>query len=106
VLVGVHDIYLPDDYEAAIASRHYSEQYMLAAYLLGGGERVRPVLPAMYVSRASHFAADLVELWAGPEFASVERHRGAFWFTLRPRNPASSSGTLVFGKRWHPDDLA
>jgi predicted O-methyltransferase YrrM len=84
VLIGIHDIYLPDDYEPAVAERYYSEQYMLAAYLLGGGEHVTPVLPAMYLSRATQFDADLDKLWAAPEFIGVERHGGAFWFSLNP----------------------
>lgn len=50
VLVGVHDIYLPDDYPPRLASCHWSEQYVLAALLLGG-ERWRVELPAWYVSR-------------------------------------------------------
>jgi Methyltransferase domain len=45
VLIGVHDIYLPDDYEPAVAERYYSEQYMLADYLLAGGERVSRSFP-------------------------------------------------------------
>jgi hypothetical protein len=34
---GLHDIFLPDDYPDAWRARFYSEQYMLVAYLLGGG---------------------------------------------------------------------
>lgn len=84
VLIGVHDVYLPDDYEPAVAERYYSEQYMLAAYLLAGGEHIKPVLPAMYLSRAAQFDADLNKLWAAPEFMGVDRHGGAFWFSLNP----------------------
>jgi hypothetical protein len=37
VLVQVHDICLPYDYPPGWEGRWYSEQYVLAAYLLGGG---------------------------------------------------------------------
>jgi hypothetical protein len=80
VLVGIHDIYLPDDYPSNIASRYYSEQYLLAAYLLGARGNVEIVLPAMYVSRSQEFAEELDQLWLRPAFQGVERHGGAFWF--------------------------
>jgi predicted O-methyltransferase YrrM len=50
VLVGIHDIHLPDDYRPEHAERYYSEQYLLASYLLGEASWIRPVLPCWYVS--------------------------------------------------------
>jgi len=41
VLVGVHDVFWPADYPPGFASRWYSEQYILGAYLLGLGRRAR-----------------------------------------------------------------
>ncbi len=49
VLVGVHDIYLPDDYPEEWVDRHYSEQYVLAAWLLGAGARAKVLFPAYHV---------------------------------------------------------
>ncbi len=49
VVVGVHDIYLPDDYPAEWVDRHYSEQYVLAAWLLGAGKGSRILFPAYHV---------------------------------------------------------
>src|SRR5439155_19687885 len=49
VLVGIHDIHLPDDYRPEHADRHYSEQYLLAAVVLGEPTSIRPVLPRWYV---------------------------------------------------------
>jgi hypothetical protein len=40
VLVGIHDICLPLDYPPAYAPHFYSEQYLLATYLLGGASRM------------------------------------------------------------------
>jgi len=50
VLVGIHDIHLPDDYLPRDAKDYYSEQYLLACYLLGEAGWLRPVLPCWYVS--------------------------------------------------------
>lgn len=50
VLVGIHDIHLPDDYRPEHTNRYYSEQYLLASYLLGEPDWIRPVLPCWYVS--------------------------------------------------------
>lgn len=80
VLVGVHDIYLPADYPAEVADRHYSEQYMLAAYLLAGAPFVQPVLPCSYVSGHPELSHALDALWEAPGMAGVERHGVAFWF--------------------------
>jgi hypothetical protein len=79
VLVGVHDVYLPDDYPRDVADRHYSEQYLLAALLLGRPAWLRLVLAAHYVSdRPSRFA-ELQSLWRRRELQGVETHGVAFW---------------------------
>ena len=49
VLVHVHDVFLPLDYPPEWASRLYSEQYLLAAMLLGPAPPFRVLLP-------NHFA--------------------------------------------------
>lgn len=80
VLVGVHDVYLPDDYPPDIAERYYSEQYMLAAMLLGAKGSIELVLPAHYVSRTPALAQRLDPLWTHAELGGVEQHGVAFWF--------------------------
>jgi len=82
VLVGIHDIYLPDDYPADIAGRYYSEQYMLAAYLLGGAD-VELVLPAWWASNDSDLGTTLDGLWSRPGLGQVDRHGVSFWFETR-----------------------
>ena len=42
VLVGVHDILLPDDYLPMWSDWYWSEQYLMAAYLLGGAAGIQP----------------------------------------------------------------
>lgn len=81
VLIGIHDIFLPDDYPADWADRYYNEQYMLAAYLLGAQERIRIMFPAYYVCVYDEGHPALA---AGREYSSCppDRLEGcAFWFT-------------------------
>ncbi len=52
---GIHDINLPYDYFTAMAQRLYTEQYMLAAYLLGGGDGDTVELPTCYLTATGDF---------------------------------------------------
>ena len=45
VTVGVHDVFLPFDYPAEWVPRYYSEQYLLACYLLSAVAPFRVLLP-------------------------------------------------------------
>jgi hypothetical protein len=85
VLVGVHDVYLPDDYPEEIADRHYSEQYLLGALLLGEPDWIRPVLAADYVSRRPELAAEISALWGRPELEGVQTHGVALWLEVGER---------------------
>lgn len=79
VLVGIHDIYLPYDYPVAIADRYYSEQYVLAAWLLGGTP-AEIVLPAHWAY--VRMRDEVESLWAtNPRFAAIEHHGAGFWLT-------------------------
>lgn len=79
VLVGVHDIYLPEDYPPEGASWHLSEQYMLAAYLLANPSWLEPVLPLAYVTRRPQLDARAEPLLSDPHFEGVTRRPTAFW---------------------------
>ena len=83
VLVEIHDITLPDDYPEAWLDRAYSEQYLLAAYLLAEGTRFDVVLPNHFVSHDPELSAVLDPMWADPHFEGVERHGGSFWLRIR-----------------------
>jgi hypothetical protein len=56
---GIHDIYLPFDYNPTFTARLYTEQYVLAAYLLGGGGGDRIELPLAYLTSSGDFAKAL-----------------------------------------------
>lgn len=79
VLVEFHDICLPDDYPPAWFERFYSEQYLLAAYLLAPGSRAHTVLPNYFVTADARLSRVLDPLWNDPKLEGVERHGGSFW---------------------------
>jgi hypothetical protein len=54
-IYGIHDINLPYDYFTVLAERMYTEQYMLAAYLLGGGDGDTVELPTCYLTATGEF---------------------------------------------------
>jgi hypothetical protein len=83
VLVGVHDIYLPDDYPAAFLGAWWSEQYTLAALLLAQPAWLRVALPTFYVSRRRDVVAPLDALWSRPSLDGVLRHGTTMWLTTR-----------------------
>jgi hypothetical protein len=84
VLVGVHDIHLPDDYRPEHADRYYSEQYLLAAYLLSEPSWMHTVLPCWYVS--NHPKLDSLACSLVPQADCHDDPRGViFWLLTGPR---------------------
>ena len=69
-MVGVHDIFLPHDYPSDWLKRFYSEQYLLASWLLGG-TRLQTELPVFYCTKTPH----LHRLPAGGRPRGLDRHR-------------------------------
>jgi hypothetical protein len=63
VLVQFHDICLPWDYPPIWHDRYYSEQYLLAAYLLAEGSSIEIVLPNFFVSLHPELHHLLEPLW-------------------------------------------
>jgi predicted O-methyltransferase YrrM len=85
VHLHVHDIFLPEDYPAAWNDRFYSEQYLLAAFLLGGSACAVTEFPAWYVANDDELSAMLAPLWDDPALAGVERHGNSYWMrTVAP----------------------
>ncbi|HET9950889.1 MAG TPA: class I SAM-dependent methyltransferase [Candidatus Eisenbacteria bacterium] len=79
VILQIHDICLPYDYPPGWEDRWYSEQYLLAAFLLGGGAGVRVLLPNAFVSFDPELSRILDPIWADPSHAAVERVGSSFW---------------------------
>ena len=81
VLVGIHDILLPWDYPPQWGSRYYSEQYLLASYLLAESRLITPVLPCHYVGLDPELNQILTPLWNHETMHGVDTRGFAFWFT-------------------------
>jgi hypothetical protein len=79
VLAGQHDIFLPYDYPAEWAERCYSEQYVLAAFLLGGHAGYEVVLPCYHASRNRELMALAGAAMDVPAEAGLGRMGTAFW---------------------------
>ncbi|HZT66423.1 MAG TPA: class I SAM-dependent methyltransferase [Acidimicrobiales bacterium] len=80
VLVGIHDIFLPDDYPLDWAGYFLSEQYLLAAYILGGAARIKPVLASWYCSNRPELRQPLDGLLTAREIQGLETRGWSFWF--------------------------
>jgi hypothetical protein len=51
VIVHIHDIFLPDDYPESWSIHYYSEQYLLAAFLMGDANLIEPIFPNYFISK-------------------------------------------------------
>jgi predicted O-methyltransferase YrrM len=83
VLVHVHDIFLPNDYPPEWSDRFYSEQYLLACWLLADSPRLEVLLPAAWVSGQPDLLGILDPLWADPRMAGVQHDGCSFWLEKR-----------------------
>jgi hypothetical protein len=80
VHVQIHDICLPYDYPPGIEDFYYNEQYVLAAFLLGGAKGATITLPNAFVSGDPELSRILDPLWNRLE--GVERHGSSFWMKM------------------------
>ncbi|MGN6189711.1 MAG: class I SAM-dependent methyltransferase [Conexibacter sp.] len=82
VLVGIHDVTLPHDYPPAWRSRFYSEQYLLAAYLLGGAG-VQIELPCYFAETDPHLGGLWRRAWTAAGLEPIDSGGQAFWMHKR-----------------------
>ncbi|MEI7924583.1 MAG: class I SAM-dependent methyltransferase [Chloroflexota bacterium] len=85
VIVHIHDIFLPSDYPPEWERLYYSEQYLLAVYLLAAEDRVSVLFPSAFATRSpltSGAVTALFEALRTPAEALL-RLGGSFWFTTR-----------------------
>ena len=80
VRVQIHDICLPYDYPPATEDLYYNEQYVLAAFLLGGAKGATVTLPNAFVSGDPELVQVLDPLWS--RLPTVERHGSSFWMEM------------------------
>ncbi len=82
VIVHIHDIYLPYDYPQFMCDRFYSEQYLLAAFVLANPDKYIPLLPNYFISEDEKLSQILAPLWQHPNLKGVEQHGGSFWLKI------------------------
>lgn len=82
VIVHIHDIYLPYDYPQFMCDRFYSEQYMLAAFILANHAKYNTIFPAYFVSEDKELSEQLLPLWNHSELMKAEKHGGSYWLQI------------------------
>lgn len=83
VVVGVHDILLPADYFPGWGDYLFSEQYLLAAYLLAGSPWATPLFAGYWSSAIATLTAPLDPLWDALGRPDIDTRGWSFWFTVR-----------------------
>ena len=73
-VVHLHDIFLPYDYPAAWMRRHYTEQYLLACWLLANPSRCECIFPGAFVWGEADLRRGMEQLWTGEEMQKVYKH--------------------------------
>jgi hypothetical protein len=105
VIYGMHDVFLPLDYGESVLSpewpderlpypraeielaisdfipRFYNEQYLMSAYLLGGGDGDQVLLPCAWITSQLKLLEILNPVWNLPVLKGIEPWGGAFWMT-------------------------
>jgi Methyltransferase domain len=82
VIVHFHDITLPYDYPAAFSHWHWNEQYLLAAYFLGQGDKIEILMPCQFMSHTPELKsaiAPILDTWQ--EDTPCWLDGSSFWFT-------------------------
>jgi hypothetical protein len=82
VIVHLHDIYLPLDYQPERAHWFYSEQYLLAASLLAGHNDYEVLLPNHYISLTESVRQVIDKFWKHPNLGSTPIHGCSFWIEI------------------------
>lgn len=82
VLVGIHDIFWPMDYPPAWLDWYFSEQYMLACWLLGG-DRLEVEMPVNFVTNTPALMQVMKPFWTLPTLEGASHEGGAFFFRRR-----------------------
>lgn len=82
VIVHVHDVFLPADYPQEFCDRYYSEQYMLAAFLMADPIRFNTIMPCYFVSEDKGLREMLEPLWKHPAMPKIETHGASYWLRI------------------------
>lgn len=84
VIVHLHDIFLPYDYPENFKYWYWSEQYILAAWMIASRDKINPLFPTCYVCTDGQFReamrAPFVDLGSANANSSW-KSGGSMWFT-------------------------
>ena len=83
VYVEFHDILLPFDYDPQLAGRYYSEQYLLAAYLLAEGNKFDILLPNKFITSDPGLNNVMSPLWESPKMKGADTQGSSFWIKIK-----------------------
>jgi hypothetical protein len=77
---GLHDIPLPFDYSTQFAKCYFNEQYLLMAYLLGGGGNDKILLPNNFISTYPGLSGILNDkIFDTGNFNDIEKNGTCMW---------------------------
>jgi len=79
VIVQLHDIFLPYDYPPGSEDKYYSEQYLLAVYLLSNKSSVEIIFPGAYISKDDKLSKVLNPLWRNFQLEGINKDGASFW---------------------------
>lgn len=82
VIVHLHDIMLPADYPPEWSGRYYSEQYLLACYLLSEWPRLKILMANYFVSLDPELSEIATKLYRSAGF-EVAHAGGSFWMEMQ-----------------------
>jgi len=82
VIVHIHDIYLPYDYPQFMCDRAYSEQYVLAAFILANPNKYKTILPNYFIYEDKELNKILNPVWKLENLKGVEQHGGSYWLQI------------------------
>lgn len=80
LIYALHDIALPDE---IFADRFYNEQYMLATYLLGGGDGDQIYFPTAYLCNHTNMIEELQKSMNLPEIKISSGFTGGFFWLIK-----------------------
>ena len=83
VVVHIHDIYLPNDYPQFMCDRFYSEQYVLAAFILANPEKYYTIFPGIFITEDKDLSAILSPIWDELSVKTLEKHGGSYWLQIK-----------------------
>jgi hypothetical protein len=82
ILIHIHDIYLPYDYPPERALHYESEQYLIAAMLLGDCTKYEVVLPNRFIMSDMDLVNCLNGIWNSIQ-TSIPKFGVSFWMRKR-----------------------